>query len=774
VVLDAVQVGPGGGTLRVTKAESPLRGLTITVPAGALAGGSQWTVTELKEVRPALPPKTRQVGPAIRIRNGQGVAARPFALTLPVRLGPDSAVAAFLRDPDSGTFELLPVAARTDTSLVVLTRHFSASRMALPAGTASLRAEASGAPAAGEVEVILVGASLPDLQVEIRVDYRPGVDDWDFSNRSSFLSPNGYCAGMSIASVYHFYARKTPHGALSGLYDDIPAFDSDNPRGIRLASVIQEAIDWSTLQSEIIAQGMQETAAIWGQQAGGPGWAELQMRTMALAMVVTGRPQLIGIYKEDWSEGHSIVAQAVRTSELLITDPNEPGVERALEFGPAGFTPFPFSTSVGVPVEIFTQVFVLGMSAYIPVQEVADAWARLDAGTIGDAEFPAMTTQYRDPVALDTLWQALTGEIKTPSSTLLMRTFCASCPKVRNPPADPNRAITLILNQAGNTLGGDPDDEVPAAQFPVALGKSRLGLRQDAFLPASGAEPVRSRYVDFEWFNVERVAFRVLRSRFQAILGQEVTWTVDNGGVGGPGATYRWTFTGQAAPLETPFSVASVVHRFPVIGVNRIKVELFDAGGTRIGADSTTMTAQEGYHWRMECAELKTDDPHSGFSGAQAAAYQRWITHVTPLVGSPRDGFLSLLTPTTSRTFATFFIVAQPGQGANARALPLFPADTVDSPKMVTRVYVGSSREEPFGPAGFSRNYSGGVLDNIYGASTVVNHIFMVNTQGWGRGILRANINGFGRYVTLRYYARLLWEPNPAPAPSCDFSEGWP
>jgi len=774
VVLDAVQVGPGGGTLRVTKAESPLRGLSITVPAGALAGGSQWTVTELKEVRPALPPKTRQIGPAIRIRNGQGVADRPFALTLPVRLGPDSAVAAFLRDPDSGTFELLPVAARTDTSLVVLTRHFSASRMALPAGTASLRAAASGAPAAGEVEVILVGASLPDLQVEVRVGYRPGVDDWEFSNRSSLLAPNGYCAGMSIAAVYHYYARKSSHGALSGLYDEAPSFDSDNPGGIRLVSVIQDAIQWDVMQEEIIAQTLLATTAAHNQPAGGPSWTQLQMVTMALAMLVTERPQLIGIYMPNWQGGHSIVSQAVRSGELLVSDPNEPGVERALAFTPAGFTPFPFSQSVGAPVETYTDVFVLGMSAYIPVEEVAEAWSQLDAGTIGDAEFPALVTQFREQVALDTVWQAFTGAITTASSTLLLRTFCQACPKVRAAPADPDRAVTLVLNQVGNTVAGDPDDLVPAAAFPVAVGTTKLGLRQDGLLPANSQGQIRSAYIDFAWFEVVRVPFQLLRSRFQAILGQEVTWSVNNGGVGGPGSTYRWTFSGQAPPVETPFGTTSVVHRFPAIGVNRIKVELFDPAGKRLGVDSTSMVAAEGYHWRMECVELKSDAPHANFTAAQAAAYQRWITYATPLAASPHDGFLSLLTPTTFRSFAAFFTIAEPGQGATTKALPLFPADTIDSPKMVTRVYVGSAQEQPFGPAGIVRTVSGGVLDNIYGASTIVDNVFEISAQGWGRGLIRARINGFSRYVSLRYYARLIWEPNPAPAPPCTFGTGWP
>jgi hypothetical protein len=765
VVLDAAPVGPNGGTLKVSKSGSPLNGLTVTVPSGAYAGGTQWTIAEMKEVRPTLPAKTRQVGSTIRIRNGQGYAEAPFRLTIPVRVGRDSAVAAFFRDPSTGTLELMPVAARTDTSLVVITRHVSADQLLVPAGIHSIRL-APGDPASGELEILTVAAALVDLATEIRVDYRPGTDGWEFSNRGSLLARGGYCAGMSISSVYHHYARKNAHGALFGLYDEVSTLESDNPLGIRLASVIQDEIKWDVVQSEMIAQSVEAANESVGLVAGGAGWARLQMQTMALSMLITQRAQLLGIYMPDWEGGHSIVAQAVREGTVYITDPNEPGVERPLAFGNDAFTPFPFAQTAGVAQDIYTEVFVIGISAYLPLSKVADAWSRLDAETIGDAaaEFPPMLTQYRDPVRLDTLWLDLAGEIKTASSTLLMRSICGPCN---------NRALSMINNRAGTNIGGDPQTPKIGAEFPVVMGKSRLGLRQEIFVPApDGTEP--SFYVDFAWFDVDRVPFRLLRDRFQAIVGQEITWSVENGGLGGPGSTYRFTLGPHTPPVETPFTGATVTHRFPAKGVYAPKVELFDADGVRLAQATLNMVAQEGYHWRMECAEVKSDDPSTSFDGAQATAYQRWINSVSRLPGAPTDGFLSLMTPNTSREFGSFLVVAKPGQGAGAKALPLFPGDTTHSPKLDTRVYTGTARESPGGPAGFTRIYNGGVLDNIYGAKMLTSLRFEVSGQGWARGALSAGISGFAPRVTIRFYARQIWEPNPSPSPPCAFGNNWP
>lgn len=784
VVVDQVAMGQGGGTVRVTKAASPLRGLTISVPTGAYPGATTWSVAEMREVRPVLPGRVRQVGPTIRIGNGQAVAAIPFTMAIPIRVAADSGVAAFLRDPASGTLELLPVVARTDTSLIVITRHVNGAEMALPQ-TASLRARStvwsrakaaiaslaagSSASAAGEVEIITVAAQLVDLLAEIRGDYRPGIDDWEFANRGSFLTPGGYCAGSTISSLYYSYARRATQGSLFGRYDEMDSFESDNARGIRLASVVQRKVRWDEVLGQLIAGTVQSAAASAGGTAGGSGWATLQAQTLALAMLTTGRAQLLGIYRPGWQDGHSIVTQGVVQGSIFVSDPNEPGVERTLAFDATGFTPFPFSANADLPSDIYTDVFVMGMSAMVPVADLRGAWDQFDAETIGDVEFPTIYAEYRDPV--NDRWRPVSGELRTASTSLIVRTRCSNCPTLRAPPANPaDRVLTLLIDDMGKQIAADPEDTDEGATATVATGTSRIAIRHDAYPVGGNGYPF---FVDFSWLNVNRVPFQLLRSRFQAIVGQEVTWSVNNGGLGGPGSTYRWKF-GSQAPVVTPLNVTSVTHRFTTRGVNNVSVELLDAEGVVLAKATGTFNAAEGYHWRMECAEVKADNPHAGWSGAQASAYNRWITGTSRLPTVPQDGFLSLLTPTTSRQFGSFFTVTQPGQGATAKALPLFPLDSLDSPKLEMRVYTGSVFEAPGGPPGYSLQYRGGVLDNIFGAQMVTDVELRVHSQGWGRGVVYAWISGFGPKVRIRFYARQIWEANPAPTPPCLFGNDWP
>jgi hypothetical protein len=221
------------------------------------------------------------------------------------------------------------------------------------------------------------------------------------------------------------------------------------------------------------------------------------------------------------------------------------------------------------------------------------------------------------------------------------------------------------------------------------------------------------------------------------------------------------------------FNASPTTYLHKVKGPNSVRLELLDADGTILATASANQIILEGYHWRMECVEAKADAPSASFTGAQATAYNRWIAATAPLPGRPTDGFLSLLTPNIWREFGTFFSVAKPGQGATAKALWLFPGDTIDSPKLDARVYIGTGDESPGGPAGFVRQYSGGVSDNLFGAQMIAGFNFWVHSQGWGRGTMAVWVPGTSPRVSIRFYARLIWEPNPAPSPPCAFGNDW-
>src|SRR5690606_5343285 len=59
--------------------------------------------------------------------------------------------------------------------------------------------------------------------------------------------------------------------------------------------------------------------------------------------------------------------------------------------------PFNFSPRVDAPMNIYTRVVPVGVSSLVDIEALAGHWRQFEDGTIGDAEFPDKTVQYRNP-----------------------------------------------------------------------------------------------------------------------------------------------------------------------------------------------------------------------------------------------------------------------------------------------------------------------------------------------------------------------------------------
>lgn len=405
MVLDREPLGQGGGVLRVTQ-EGALRGLTITVPSGAFSVATTWTITEQPAVQPTLPTGLVQIGPAIQIENGQGYSDEPFTVSVPARVSSDTSLALFYYEASSGTFEMVPTIRRTDTSLVVMTRHLSGDELLVRGGSA-LRLSAA-APTPGLATLILVAAAASSLRGTFQSGFVPGVDDWDFSNEGDYLNPGGYCGGASLTAIHHYYTRKATRGALFGLYDEVLALEPDNPQGIRVASVVQKSNASATYDVEL--QQVLAALARVGATAGGPAWTRIQTDAMALAIRLTGSPQFLAIFQQGMSDGHAIIAHGIETDgplglgRVLVSDPNHPGVERVVSFNAERFIPYTGSTYSGGPQSEYPHIFVAGITAMMAMRDMTANWAAVEAKTIGQGQYPTTVFEYRDPV--DTVWRA--------------------------------------------------------------------------------------------------------------------------------------------------------------------------------------------------------------------------------------------------------------------------------------------------------------------------------------------------------------------------------
>lgn len=570
-MLDREPLSQGGGELRVTQ-EGALRGLTISVPNGSFSVATTWTVTEQPTLRPTLPTGLVQIGPAIQIENGQGYSDEPFTISVPARVSSDTSLALFYYEASTSKFELVPTLRRTDSSLVVMTRHLSGDQLLVP-GASAFRMGAA-IPPPGLATLILVAAAAPSLRGTFQSGFQPGVDDWEFSNEGDYLNPGGYCGGASLTAIHHYYTRKATRGALNGLYDDLPTLEADNPRGIRLAGVVQRTNASATYDVEL--QQILAALARVGASAGGPSWTRIQTDAMALAIRMTGSPQFLAIFQAGMTKGHAIIAHGIQTDgplglgHVMVSDPNHPGVERVVYFTGQGFTPYVGSTYSGGPQEEYPHIFVAGVTAMKAMQGMAANWAAVEAKTIGQNQYPGTVFQYRDPV--DTVWRAAGETVRTASASLTFRTLCPSCPAQRGENAkEAQRALTVIYSGTGADLGNDNPGELDGVDVDLVMGAQSLG-HEVRGAPTDDSE---WRFIDFAWFTVERVPFEVSVTPVNPQPGEQVTYTVTNGGVGDATSRYRWTI-GDEEPVITPFSTRQLTRPAQENQGYRVRVELID------------------------------------------------------------------------------------------------------------------------------------------------------------------------------------------------------
>jgi len=119
-----VTIGAGGGSLHVDDPDHPFHGLRFQVPAGAAAAGTEWRFrVETAAPTLSLPAGFRVAGPGLSIATGQARANALMTLDVPVSHGSNEEVVIILQDPASGAFEVMPMVARGEGSVRVMTAH---------------------------------------------------------------------------------------------------------------------------------------------------------------------------------------------------------------------------------------------------------------------------------------------------------------------------------------------------------------------------------------------------------------------------------------------------------------------------------------------------------------------------------------------------------------------------------------------------------------------------------------------------------------------------
>lgn len=422
VELAAATIEVSGGTITVNKPGDPLNGLTIVVPAGAYAAAVPFRVSSSPISASSFGDGLTPVSPLVTIDNGGAVLVGDPVLvtipaTMPATVPEGSAVFGLYYHGDSGSIDPLTTVEQAAASTTLAATHFSDIYLAL-------------------ADLIKIGGTVDS-------GFRPGVDDWQFTNYGSFVVPNGHCEGQSVSAIWYYKNQRQGGGAsaLYGLFDNngdghTPTFWPDDSDAYRFASAVQ---------ADAIV--MPATYNYFNSLHSG---GTLTYNLFKAAIAATGAPQLISIADSAGKHGHAMIVYRVTPTRLYVADPNYPARLRTVAYDAATGVLGPYSSGDNAGAIAAGGATSYQRFAYIPAGSsssdsgVAAHWAEFETGKSGNAIFPAYDLEVWTGVddAGNDKWEPLGDIYATPDLKL----------RVRLPLALSDQA-TMRIYKAGTNTG---------------------------------------------------------------------------------------------------------------------------------------------------------------------------------------------------------------------------------------------------------------------------------------------------------------------------------
>ena len=449
-------VGTSGGNVKVEKPGDPLDGLEVRVPAGAYADERQFNISSSAVNGHEFGQHFNPATPLITIENGSDYSQEFMTVRIPLDVPQDHFAMAFYYDDEAGTLEGIPFSDISEDSVTVVTRHFSTLLVS-----------------------VIKNSVLDDLlKRDIDSHFRPGIDDWQFTNYGSYIVPGGHCAGQCLSALWYFCEQ--PDGmdlTLNGRYDKngvkppSPDLWQDDSYGYRLASTVQKDINWVSFENALMTN-------LAGQDD------DLAFKAFGYSILLTGEPQEIGIFSSAGG-GHDMICYRVHKGSLYIADPNYPGnVDRKIEFVNGKFVPYNSGANADEIAagngKAYETIQYCAKTATVDWKKIGARWAEFKAGTIGNAVFPEYEIVVVDDEGKET---PLADGFESPTKNMTIRV---------------NSAATIGTRVYINDVRVQPDAQ---GRYALEDGSNQVGIdiwgdvRND---PANRAY----EYIDFRYFDV--------------------------------------------------------------------------------------------------------------------------------------------------------------------------------------------------------------------------------------------------------------------------------
>ena len=412
--LATAPIGPGGGVLTVATPGAALDGLTLTVPAGAVAATTQFTLALGDSVNAPKKPGLRLVSPVITLRATGPVsdAGGPVKITVPAVTSTAELPVAILFDRTTGARMPVPTVRLGATKVATLIRVFNGDSLAATRA-AQRSAPQFRADASALIQIVIGAVPFDSLNKDQTTGYVPLVDDWEFDNLYSGIpaaTRDVQQSSLAITAAWYFDKEKGARGNLNGRYQQAKGIERSNARGLKLKVETALALDLGVVASYA---GALETLRLSGDPVI-PG-DSVTLLAIKAGIYVTGRPYVI-IAQDSLNQYNTTSLLIYRTvgsamDVSLGTSASETNAPRTLRLLNGRFgrlTSGVKSPDTGA-IRSFTtsNYFATGVTSGLPAAKLSALWQSFFDNTIGvgDQKFPTTTVASRESANVgDTLF----------------------------------------------------------------------------------------------------------------------------------------------------------------------------------------------------------------------------------------------------------------------------------------------------------------------------------------------------------------------------------
>lgn len=567
-------IGTTGGTISVNKPGDPLNGFELTVQQNSFTTPQNLKVSYAPITSHKFDPDFKTAAPLIKISSATDFASKNITFKVPLKLSDGEIAMAFLYDEATGSLEGLPIEDLTQNYIQFSTRRLSS-------GASILKKTTKTAEENSNIIVLSILESKLEGKTVLATGFEPGVSDWEFVNRGSYIAPGGHCAGQAITAMW-FYTEKTSKGLgnLFHKYDKICNKDNpgfvweDNGKGYRFASVVQTDLNFGIdkIQEKYEFQEKDPRFTWW---------------SFIMAIVLTKEPQYLVLYNKGRATAHAVIVYKIGLAErkLYIADPNFPAnrdpVTGVLNVRSATYNstakkiePYVTKVRVGLPDESYNNFAFFGKYIFIDKSKIESRWTEFESGTIGNDKFPSYSIiNTTDNSVITDGYNWSTNKI----------TFACSAVCDYQIHGTTNYQPYEVIDSTGTFLIQkiEPIGYNGKASLTLAPGKNKFGfiIYGSKKYKVNNVDYSDEHYIDFKWITINytgtATTLTIKPSELEATLNATYDFTaVYNGTLPSRYKCY-WSFLGEIYP-KTKENDMVMKYQFKKEGYYQVTVDVFD------------------------------------------------------------------------------------------------------------------------------------------------------------------------------------------------------